>query len=147
MGKSTMTLKWLLLIGGVYFLAISIVSMLRIKVPVLSMYYSLPSYGYEDRMISFLSFGWSVFLFTASLDPVRNRDAVKGVIVTGVAALFGLHVINTVTDFTSLAPSVNPRVFRLEARGLGVYVGALILCYFLSAKEDEAHERHFRNPQ
>jgi hypothetical protein len=147
MGKSTMTLKWLLLIGGVYFLAISIVSMLRIKVPLLFVYCSLPSYGYEDRMISFLTFGWSVFLFTAALDPVRNRDAVKGVIVTGVAAVLGLHVINTVTDFKSLAPSVNPRVFRLEARGLGIYVGALILCYFLSTKEDEAHERHFRNPQ
>jgi hypothetical protein len=52
MNKSTAILKWLLLAGAVYFLAIAIVHMLFV-------YYDLPSYGYQDRIISFLSFGWS----------------------------------------------------------------------------------------
>ena len=142
MSKSAMALKWLLLTGGAYFLGVSIVSMLRIKAPVLSVYYSLPSYGYEDSMISFLSFGWSVFLFTASLDPARNREAVKGVMVTGVAAILGLHIINTATDFQSLAQSVNPRVFLLEERGLALYFGAIILCYVLSSHGQEGQSPH-----
>jgi hypothetical protein len=135
MNKSTVTLKWLLLAGAVYFLGISIVHMLRIKVPLLFIYYSVSSYGYQDRIISFLSFGWSVFLFAASTDPVKNRDAVKAILIAGVAAIFGLNVINSVTDFRALSPDVHPTVFRIEALVLSVYVAALIFFYFLSTRE------------
>ncbi len=136
MNKYTTMLKWLLLAGAVYFLGISIAHMLRIKVPLLFLYFSLPSYGYQDRIISFLAFGWSIFLFSASLDPVKNRDAVKAILIAGIGAIFGLHVINAVTDFSSLAPDVHPAVFRLESRVLSVYVAALIFFYFLSTKEN-----------
>ncbi len=135
MGRNTLILKWLLLAGAVYFLGISVVHMLRIKIPLLFIYFSVPSYGYQDRIISFLSFGWAVFLFSASLDPVKNRDAVKAILIAGIGAIFGLHVINVVTDFRMLSPDVHPRVFRLESRGLSAYVAALIFFYFLSKKE------------
>jgi hypothetical protein len=135
MGRNTTVLKWLLLAGAVYFLGISVVHMLRIKMPFLFVYFSVPSYGYQDRIISFLAFGWSAFLFSASKDPVKNRDAVKAVLVAGVGALFGLHVINTVTDFSALSPSVHPLVFRIESGVLTLYVAALIFFYFLSGKE------------
>ena len=136
MSKSTATLKWLLFAGAIYFLAISIVHMLGIKVPLLYVYYDVPSFGYQDRIISFLSFGWSVFLFTASLDPVRNRAAVKAILIAGLAAIFGLNVINSVTDFHVLSPDINPLVFRIETLGLSVYVAALIFFYFLSTRQN-----------
>ncbi len=136
MNKSTAALKWLLFGGAIYFLAISIVHMLRIKVPLLYVYYNVPSYGYQDRIISFLSFGWSVFLFTASFDPVRNRAAVKAILIAGLAAIFGLHVINSVTDFNALSPDIHPLVFRIETLGLSVYVAALIFFYFLSTRQN-----------
>jgi hypothetical protein len=123
------------LAGGVYFLAISIVHMLRIKVPLLFVYYDLPSYGYQDRIISFLSFGWSVFLFTAALDPVKNRDAVKAILIAGLVAVSGLHVINSITDFRKLSPAIDPAAFRIETLVLSIYVGVLIVYYFLSTKE------------
>jgi hypothetical protein len=127
-------LRWLLLAGGVYFLAIAVAHMLRLKVPLLFVYYDVPSYGYQDRIISFLSFGWAVFLFAASADPAKNRDAVKAILVAGLAAIFGLNVINSTTDFRTLAPGIHPAVFREETIGLSVYVAALIFFYFL-AKE------------
>ncbi len=136
MSKSAMMLKWLLLIGAVYFLAVAVVHMLRTKVPLLFVYYNAPSYGYQDRIISFLSFGWSVFMFMASLDPTKNRDAVKAIIVAGFGAIFGLTVINAVTDFRALSPNIDPSVFRIEALGLSVYVVALIYCYFISTKQN-----------
>jgi hypothetical protein len=135
MGKHTTKLKWLLLTGAVYFLGIATVHMLRIKVPLLFVYFSIPSYGYQDRIISFLAFGWSVFLFSASKDPVKNREAVKAILVAGIGALFGLHVINTVTDFRALAPAVHPLVFRIESGVLTLYFAALIFFYYLSKKE------------
>ncbi len=135
MGKSNTILKWLLLAGAVYFLAIAIAHMIRIKVPLLFVYYDVPSYGYQDRIISFLSFGWSVFLFTASIDPVKNRDAVRAVLIAGIAAVFGLNVINRVTDFRALTPNIHPAVFRTAVFGLSLYVAALILFYFLAKGE------------
>ncbi len=139
MGKNTTILKWLLLAGAVYFLAIAIVHMLRIKIPFLFVYYDLPSYGYQDRIISFLSFGWSAFLFTASIDPAKNRDAVKAILFAGLAAVFGLNVINSVTNFRALSPDIHPSVFRKETLVLSVYVSVLILFYFLAKGENADH--------
>lgn len=136
MGRSTAVLKWLLLAGAVYFLGVSVAHMAGAKVPLLFVYFSVPSHAYQDRIISFLSFGWSVFLFTAAIDPVKNRDLVKAVLIAGLAAVFGLHVINSVTDFRSLSPDAHPAAFRLETFGLSVYVGALVFFYYLSKKEN-----------
>ena len=136
MGRSTAVLKWLLLAGAVYFLGVSVAHMAGVKVPLLFVYFSVPSHAYQDRIISFLSFGWSVFLFTAAIDPVKNRDLVKAVLIAGLAAVFGLHVINSVTDFRSLSPDAHPAAFRLETFGLSVYVGALVFFYYLSKKEN-----------
>jgi hypothetical protein len=128
-------LKWLLLIGAVYFLAIAIVHMLRLKIPLLFVYYDVPSYGYQDRIISFLSFGWSVFLFTASINPGRNREAVKAVLIAGFTGILGLNVINSTTDFQKLAPGIDPAVFKREVLVLSAYEAALIVFYFIAKKE------------
>ncbi|MGO9378359.1 MAG: hypothetical protein ACLPN1_16895 [Dissulfurispiraceae bacterium] len=135
MRKSTAILKWLLLAGAVYFLAIAIAHMFRTKIPMLFVYYNVPSYGYQDRIISFLAFGWSVFLFAASVDPMNNRVAVKAVLLAGLAAVFGLNVINHVTDFQSLSPDIHPAVFRIETLALSAYEVVLIVFYFLAKVE------------
>jgi hypothetical protein len=43
MSKNVTTLRWLLLAGATYFLTISIAYMLSIKVPLLYIYYNVPS--------------------------------------------------------------------------------------------------------
>ena len=137
MSKSAAVLKWLLLVGAVYFLAVAIAHMVRIKIPMLFVYYNVPSYGYQDRIISFLSFGWAIFLFTASVDSTRNRAIVKAIIIAGLAAVFGLNVINHVTDFHAMSPDINPSVFRTEVFLLNAYEAALIMCYFLANRGKE----------
>lgn len=107
MSKSVTMLKWLLLMGAVYFLAVALAHMLRIKIPLLFVYFDVPSYGYQDRIISFLSFGWSVFLFTASRDPVKNRGAVKAILIAGLGAILGLTVINS-HRFSRIVPGNQP---------------------------------------
>src|ERR1700690_3847017 len=118
MSKSAVILKRLLFAGAVYFLAVAIVHMFRIKIPLLFHYYNLPSYGYQDRLISFLSFGWLVFLFMAFTDPARNHDEVKAILIADLAAIFGLNVINSVTDFHALSQDIHLAVFRKEVLAL-----------------------------
>jgi hypothetical protein len=125
-------LKWSLLAGALYFFSVSVVHMLGIKVPVLFIYFNVPSYTYQDRIISFLAFGWSVFLFTAFTDPQKNSALVKAILVAGAGALVGVSVINTATDFQSLDPAINPMAFWLEAAGLFVYWLWLVVFHFRS---------------
>jgi len=136
MSKNVTTLKWLLFAGATYLLAISIVHMLGIKVPLLFIYYNVPSYGYQDRIISFLSFGWSAFMFTASRDPLKNRGAVKAILTAGLGAIFGLTVINNVTDFHALSPEIDPSAFQMETLVLSAYVAALIFYYLLATRQN-----------
>ncbi len=80
-------------------------------------------------------------MFVASLDPAKNRDAVKAIIIAAFGAIFGLTVINSVTDFRALSPNAAPSVFRIENLGLSAYVAALIFSYFLSGKQDASKTR------
>ena len=136
MSNSERMLKRLLSIGALYFLAVSIVHLLGIKVPILFVYYNLPSYGYQDKFIAFLAFGWSLFLFTTSRDPLNSRSAVKALLIAGIAAVSGLTVINQVTDFQKLSPGIDPSLFQYETFGLSIYVGILIYCYFLATRQN-----------
>ena len=110
--------------------------MLGTKVPLLFVYFNVPSYGYQDKIISFLSFGWAVFMLAAAFDPMKNHLAVKAILIAGIGAIFGLNVINSSTDFHALSPDINSSVFQIETLGLSVYVAALIFFYFLSTRQD-----------
>jgi len=125
-------LKWSLLAGALYFFSVSVVHMLGVKVPVLFIYFNVPSYAYQDRIISFLTFGWAVFFFTAFTDPQKNSALVKAILVAGAGALIGVSVINAATDFPSLDPAINPMVFWLEAAGLFIYWLWLVIFHFRS---------------
>ena len=137
MTKSAAILKWLLLAGSAYFLAVAIAHMVMIKIPMLFVYYNVPSHGYQDRIISFLSFGWSIFLFTASIDPIKNRNIVKAILIAGLAAVFGLNVINHFTDFHALSPYIHPDVFHKEVLVLSAYEAALVIFYLLANRGKE----------
>lgn len=109
--------------------------MLGVKVPLLFVYFNVPSYAYQDRIISFLAFGWSAFLFTASRDPVKNVALVKAILLAGVGAIVSLSIINTTTDFKALSPEINVTVFWMETAVLLLYVSWLIFFYFRSQNE------------
>jgi hypothetical protein len=108
--------------------------MVGIKIPLLYIYFSIPSYGYQDKIISFLSFGWALFFLTAFINPVKNMNIIKTVIVAGFVAISGLCIINLLTDFRDLAPRSNITVFWVELSVLSFYL--IWLCvFFLRAKK------------
>jgi hypothetical protein len=120
-------LSWSLFAGAIYFLGVSIVHMLGVKVPFLFIYYNVPSYMYQDRIISFLAFGWSVFMFLAARKPSEQLTLVSGIIYSGLVAVIGLSIINYQTNFHELEPSIDSRVFWLESGFLTVYLLLIIV--------------------
>ena len=129
MDKNIALLKWSLLAGSVYFALVAVVHMLGIKVPGLFIYFNVPSFGYQDKIISFLSLGWSIFLYTAFLNPIKNIDLIKAILVAGMGAILGLCIINLSTDFTVLSEKINVSVFWWEVLCLGIYLVWLIFFY------------------
>lgn len=114
-------LRWCLWSGGAYFLCVAVVHALGLKVPLLFVYFNVPSYAYQDRIISFLAFGWAVFLFTAGRDPRANAALVRAILLAGAAAVVGLAAINLNTNFAALDANIQPRWFWLETAGLAGY--------------------------
>jgi len=127
-------LKWSLFAGALYFFSISVVHMQGIKVPMLFIYFNVPSNAYQDRIISFLAFGWAVFLFTAFTDPQKQSALVKAITIAGAGVLIGLCVNNLFTDFQSFGAGINMNVFWLETAGVFIYWLWLVIFYFLSTK-------------
>lgn len=102
MVNSISLLRYSLLAGAGYFSAIAVAHVSGTKVPGLFIYYSIPSYQYQDNIISFLAFGWAAFFFAASRAP----SALTPLLVAAVVALAGLANINLATDFVALAGGV-----------------------------------------
>jgi len=134
MNKNLKILKILLFSGFVYFLLVAIFHMLGIKIPPFFIYYNVPSYVYQDRIISFMAFGWSIFLFTAFLNPIKNRMLIQAILIAGVGAIIGLEIINTFTDFESISNVINLTIFSLETLGLAIYL-VLLTIYYNKIKE------------
>ena len=129
MNKNIRKLKLLLLSASVYFFLVATFHMIGIKIPPFFIYYNVPSYAYQDRIISFLALGWSVFLFTAFLNPIKNRILIQAILIAGAGAIIGLELINTFSDFQTLSNDINPIIFRFETLGLAIYLILLLVFY------------------
>ncbi len=135
MPTNTRILKYSLLAGAIYFASVATVHLLGIKLPILFVYFNVPSHAYQDRIISFMAFGWAVWLFTTATDPVKYRAMVKAILIAGVVAIAELGLINTTTDFQSLSPSIHVEIFWAETFGLFIYWLWLVIFFARSKTE------------
>lgn len=127
MDKDLLWLKWSLRAGSIYFLLVSAVHSLEFKVPGLFIYFDVPSFAYQDHIISFLSLGWSVLFWVAALDPIRDTRLLNSVLIMGVIGLIGLGRINLTTDFESLKAGLQPGLYWIETAILAGYLLLLVI--------------------
>lgn len=78
-----------LLGGAVYLFLVSAAHFFQIKVPVLFIYFDVPSNVYQDRIIAAVSFALAVFL----LGCFRTRESSPGMIRYALRAGTGLALI------------------------------------------------------
>ena len=108
-----------LFFGAVYFLLVGIVHAAGLKIPGLYIYFNVPSYAYQDKVIALLALGWAAFFFNGIRNP--SKGSIKLLILIGAVALIMLCVINLTTDFAALSGAVNPNIFHLETGILFLY--------------------------
>ncbi len=129
MNTNEKILKILLIMGGIYFLLVSIAHLIGLKMPGLFIYYNVPSYEYQDKIISFLAFGWSMFFFITSTDVIKYQSIVKILIISGLIAVLGLSFINLTTDFNLLYGEIDTTIFWIQTGILTIYLFSIILFY------------------
>ena len=118
-------LKFLLYSGAVYFLGVAIAHSFGSKIPGLFVYYNVPSYPYQDRIISFLTFGWAglFFLTARKMEP----DFIKLILVIGLVAVIALVVNTSITDFNLLDPSISSSDYSWNIGALVFYWLCLVM--------------------
>ncbi len=127
------SIKFPLYFGVLYFLLISLVHALNIKIPGLFIYFDVPSYVYQDKIISFLAFGWAFFFFTAAKTLVK--PLIQAITFIGAVAIMMLFYINMNTDFISLSEEINPDIFFIETGILFLYWTWLVWSYINARKK------------
>lgn len=111
--------------GALYFLCVAVAHALGFKIPGLYVYYSVPSYAYQDRIISFLAFGWSAFFFIAA--KKLDVDMIKLIIIIGLLAIMALFVNTAVTEFKPFDPKIRRLPFLIIIFGLFTYWASLVI--------------------
>lgn len=123
--KNDQILNLLLYAGAVYFLCVALVHILGVKIPGLFVYYNVPSYSYQDRIISFLSLGWAAFFFLAARK--MDGDLIRLILIIGFIAILAL-IFNTFnTNFKLLDPRINKSDFTWILVALSVYWLGLVV--------------------
>jgi hypothetical protein len=124
-------LSWSLRAGSLYFFLVSVAHAAGFKVPGLFIYFDVPSYAYQDRIIAFLSLGWSILFWIVALDPDRDRRMLAGILVMGSAGTFGLVYINLTTNFSSIQAGLRPGAYWIAT---ALLAGYLLLLIFLTLR-------------
>jgi hypothetical protein len=126
-------LKWSLLTGGTYFTLVSAAHFFSFKVPLLYVYYDVPSTPYQDLIISFMALGWALFHAAGYSSLKRNSlRSVRYIVMAGAGGVAGLAYINAFTDFTAMNAASNALIYWGETAGLSVYVAWLAYWYIAS---------------
>ena len=118
-------LNFLLYAGAVYFFGVALMHSMGLKIPGLYVYYNVPSYAYQDRIISFLAFGWSgFFLLTAKK---MDKDLIRLIVYIGLIAVIALVLNTTITDFKQIDPSISGSDFKWIIGALIFYWLGLVM--------------------
>jgi len=88
--KARIIYRALLLICAVYFIAVTIAHQIGIKLPMLFIFYSIPSERYQDLIISFLSFGWAMLFGIGFFDRDLKTKIQTPILFSGLVAIGGL---------------------------------------------------------
>ncbi len=122
-------LTFALRILSFYFLCVATAHLFGLKIPLLYVYFDVPSTGYQDRIISFMAMGWCLSFYAASKNVSTNQSLIKMLILAGAFAVAALANNNYVTDFTIHTSTPSLWAYWLQTGLLAIIVAGLYGLY------------------
>ncbi|MEW6640403.1 MAG: hypothetical protein AB1586_07840 [Pseudomonadota bacterium] len=121
-------LKWSLLAGVGYFCCMAAAHFTGFKVPVLFIYYDVPFYAYQDKIISFCAFTYACLFHAAA----QHRAAVPAALVSIVVTVLGLSAVNLSEALHSVLKGAPTTAYWIQTVMIAGYAVWLIVFYVRS---------------
>lgn len=136
MTRNEKIFAWSFVPGSIYFLLVSVVHMAQVKVPVLFVYFDVPSHAYQDRIISLLAFGWALFFYLA-FKMVKWGKSLWTVlqITSGAYGIMAFTLINSSGELTEKLEMATTLPYWIATAGLAVYLVWLMVWFYLAVKK------------
>ena len=128
--KIEKTLKYSLIAGMVYFICMAIAHFFGFKYPLLFVYYDVPFYAYQDKIISFSVLSY-VCLFYAAL---RHKDIVPVAILLMFLTFCGLSAVNLSIDLKNILNGGSTQIYWLQTILIAIYTIWLNILYLFNKK-------------
>ncbi len=121
-------LRGLLLVVSAFFLAMASAHFLGLKYPLLFVYYDVPFYAYQDRIIAAILLPYAILFFATS----RHKLLLPYTLVALWITIFGLSYINQSADLALVLDGQSPQIYWLQTAAFAAL--ALVLT-ILALKE------------
>lgn len=121
-------LKVCLLAGVAYFCCMSAAHFIGFKVPLLFIYFDVPSNHYQDMIISFCAFTYAVLFFEA----FRHRAAVPAALVALGGTVAGLSAVNASPALSSMLDGAATTAYWIQTAMIAGYLAVMIVLHLKS---------------
>jgi hypothetical protein len=120
--------------GAAYFCCMAVAHFFGLKYPLLFVYYDVPFYAYQDKIISFAVVAYICLFVNAALDRSAVPAAIValGVTVLGLIAVNGSDALDTVLDGRS------PIAYWMQTGLIALYFILLIVLYAVGRRGSQS---------
>jgi hypothetical protein len=123
--------KYAFLSGSAYFFCMAIAHFFSYKVPVLFVYYDIPFYAYQDKIISFAVCAYIALFYSAS----QHRPVALNAIIVLAITILGLGSVNTSSALASLIQEGQSTLpYWLQTGAIAFYLFILLYLYVKDSK-------------
>lgn len=120
-------LKASLWAGAAYFCCMAVAHFFSFKYPVLFVYYDVPFYAYQDKIIAFAVVTYICLFVTAA----RHAVAVPAALVALGVTVLGLGAVNVSDALQSVLQGKSTSMYWAQTLAIAAYEGWLIALYRL----------------
>ncbi len=128
MNPPSILLRSLLLLISAYFLAMASAHFLGLKYPLLFVYFDVPFYAYQDRIIAATLVPYAIMFFAAS----RHKLLLPYALVALWITIFSLSYINQSAELALVLDGQSTLVYWLQT---GAFAALALILTLLTIKE------------
>ena len=111
--------------GVAYFCCMAVAHFFGFKYPLLFVYYDVPFYAYQDKIISFAVVAYVCLFVNAAL----NRSAVPFALIALGVTVLGLSAVNVSAALAAVLDGRSTRVYWLQTGLIAAYLVWLLVLY------------------
>ena len=122
-------LRYALLAGAGYFVAMATAHWTSFKFPLLFIYYDVPFYEYQDKIIAFCAFTYACLFYSAS----QHLVSVPAALVSLGATVLGLSAVNMSSALGIVLHGRSTQAYWLQTGFIAAYWAVLFALYSRAA--------------